>query len=78
METKFKLQIQVVYNLSELLHFKSLQKEKYRYELFPRLNYYKCHEMIGSFLWMQLNKKENNPHYHKKTLAQIVAQNFNK
>ena len=77
-ETKFELQTRAVHDLSELLRLKSLQKEKYGCELSPRSNYYWRHEMVRSFLWMQLNKKKDNPYYNRQALARIVAQSFNK
>ena len=76
METKFELQTQAVNNLSELLRLKSLPEEKYGYEVSLRSNYYWRYEMIRSFLWMQLNKKKDNPHCDRQALAQIVAQSF--
>ncbi len=77
-ETKFELQTRAVHDLSELLHLKSQQKEKYGYELSPKSNYYWRHQMVRSFLWMQLNKERDNPHCDRQALARIVAQSFNK
>ena len=34
--------------------------------------------MIQSFLWMQMNKKKDNPGINRRGSAQIVAQSFNK
>lgn len=45
----------------ELLRLKSLQKEKYGYELSHRSSYYRRQQMVRSFLWMQLNKEKDNP-----------------
>lgn len=52
METIVKLQIQAVNDLEDLLHLKTEQINKYGYILAPRLNYYRRHQMIQSFLWM--------------------------
>ena len=34
--------------------------------------------MVQSFLWMQLNKKKDNPGLNRQSLAQIVAKSFNR
>ena len=42
------------------------------------MSYYRRHQMVRCFLWMQLNKKKDNPHLNRRGLAQVVAQSFNK
>ncbi len=34
--------------------------------------------MVQSFLWMKLNKKEDNPGLNRQSSAQIIANSFNK
>ena len=34
--------------------------------------------MVRCFLWMQLNKENDNPHLNRQGLAQLVAQSFKK
>ena len=78
METRFELQTQAAHDLGELLRLKTQQMDKYGYELTPKSNYYRRHQMVMSFLWMQLNKEKDNPQLNRRKLAQIVAQSFNK
>ena len=78
METKFELQTRAVHDLEELLRFKSQQRDKYGHELSHRSSYYRRHQMVRSFLWMQLNKEKDNPQCDRQALAQMVAQSFNK
>ena len=77
-KTRVELQKKALHDLEELLRLKRQQIDKYRYELSPQSNYYHCHQMIRSFLWMQLNKEKDNLHLTRRDLAQIVAQSFNK
>ena len=77
-ETKFELQTRAVHDLGELLRLKSQQRDKYGHELSHRSSYYRRHQMVRSFLWMQLNKEKDNPQYDRQALAQVVAQSFNK
>ncbi len=34
--------------------------------------------MLQGFLWIELNKKKYNPGLNQQSLAQIVANNFNR
>lgn len=52
--------------------------DKYGYELSPKSNYYRRHQMVRTFLWMQVDKEKDNPYLTRRDLAQIVAQSFNK
>ena len=65
-ETKFELRVQAAHDLGELLHLKTQQIEKYGQELSPKSNYYCRHQMVRSFLWMQLNKKKDNPYLNRR------------
>ena len=51
---------------------------KYGHVLALKLNYYCRHQMVQSFLWMQLNKEKNIVQLDWQSLAQIVAQSFNR
>ena len=68
----------MAHDLEELLHLKTQQIDKYGYEMSPKSNYYRCHQMVRIFLWMQLNKEKDNPQLNRRKLARIVAQSFNK
>ncbi len=59
-ETQFESQTRAVHDLSELLRLKTVQTDKYGHVLDPKSSLYRRHQMVQSFLWMQLNKK-NNP-----------------
>lgn len=56
-ETRFELQKKAAHDPEELLHLKRQQIDKYGYELSPKSNYYRCNQIVRSFLWMQLNKQ---------------------
>ena len=77
-ETKFELRVQAAHDLGELLRLNTQQIEKYGQELSPKSSYLRRHQMMRSFLWMQLNKEKDNPHLNRRQLAQVVAQSFNK
>ena len=77
-ETKFELQTRAAHDLGELLRLKTRQIDKYGYELSHKSNFYRRHQMVRSFLWMQLNKEKNNPQLNRQGLARLVAQSFNK
>ena len=77
-ETRVELQTQAAHDVGELLRLKTQQMDKYGYELSPKSNYYCRHQMVRSFLWIQLNKEKDNPQLNRRKLAQIVAQSFNK
>ena len=72
-ETKFELQTRAAHDLGELLRLKTRQMDKYGYELSHKSNYYRRHQMVRSFLWMQLNKEKDNPQLNRQGLAQLVA-----
>ncbi len=68
-ETLFEFQTRVVHDLSELLRLKTVQIDKYGHVLDYKLNLYRRHQMVQSFLWMQLNKKKDNPRLNGQDLA---------
>ncbi len=51
--------------------------DRYWHVLDLKSNFYRRHQMIQSFLWMQLSKKKDNPGLNRQNLAQIVTQSFN-
>ena len=57
----FKRQTQAAHNLGELLRLKTQQIDKYGYVLDSKSNLYCRHQIVQSFLWMQLNKEKDNP-----------------
>ena len=77
-ETLFESPTRAVYNLSELLRLKTKQLDRYGHLLDHKSNHYRRHKMVQSFLWMQLNKEKNNPGLNRQSLAQLVAQSFNR
>ena len=77
-ETRFESQTRAVHDLSELLHLKTIQIDKYGHVLDPKSNLYRRHQMVQSFLWMQLKKEKDNPNLDRQGLAQIVANSFNR
>ena len=60
-ETLFKKKIRAVHDLGELLRLKTKQINKYGHVLDLKSNLYCRHQMVQSFLWMQLNKEKDNP-----------------
>ncbi len=52
--------------------------DKYGHVLDPKSNLYRRHQMVQSFLWMQLNKEKDNPGLNQQGLAQIVTNSFNR
>lgn len=58
-KTKFELQTRTAHDLGKLLRLKT-QIDKYGYELSHKSSYYRRHQMVRCFLWMQLNKKKDN------------------
>ena len=78
LETRIQLQTKAAHDLRELLRLKSQQMDKYGHVLAPKSNHFRRHQMVQSFLWMQLNKEKDNQHSDRQGLARIVAQSFNK
>ena len=76
-ETRFESQTQAVYDLSELLHLKTVQIDKYGHVLDYKSNSYRKHQMVQSFLCIQLNKNDNLG-LNRQVLAQIDANSFNR
>ena len=72
-QTEIELQTQAVKDLDELLRRKTEQMSKYGHVLAPKSNYHCRHQMVQSFLWMQLNKEKNIVQLDRQGLAQIVA-----
>lgn len=64
--------------MGELLRLKTRQIDTYGHVLEPKSNLYSRHQIVQSFLWMQLNKEKDNLGLKRQGLARIVAQNFNK
>ena len=60
MEILFEKWTQAAYNLGKLLYLKTKQIDKYRHVLDSKSNLYCRHQMVQSFLWMQLSKKKDN------------------
>ena len=54
-----ELRTQAVKDLDELLRCKTEQMSKYGHVIAHKSNYYCRHQMVQSFLWMQLNKEKN-------------------
>ena len=52
--------------------------DKYGHVLAPKSTHFRRHQMVQSFLWMQLNKEKDNQHSDRQDLVHIVAQSFNK
>lgn len=77
-ETLVESQTRAIHDLTKLLRLKTKQKDTYERVLNPKSNFYCCHQMVQSFLWMQLNKKKDNPDLNRQELAQIVTESFNK
>lgn len=74
-ETKIELQTRAAHDLGELLRLKTQQLNKYGHVLAPKSSYYSRHQMVRSFLWMQLSRKHQ---LNRQDLARLVAQSFNK
>lgn len=64
--------------LDELLRCKTEQMSKYRHVLAHKSNYYRRHQMIQSFLWMQPNREKSTMQLDRQVLAQLVTQSLNK
>lgn len=60
-ETLFELRTRAVHDLTDLLRLKTKQMDTYGHVLDPKSNFYHCHQMVQSFLWMQVNKEKDNP-----------------
>ena len=75
---KETIQAKAVHDLSELMRLKTEQLKRYGAVLIPQSNLYLRHQMVQSFLWMQLRKKTDNPGITRRTLATMVAQRFNR
>ena len=77
-QTEIELQTQAVKDLDELLCCKTEQMSKYGHIPAFKSNYYRRHQMVQGFLWIQLNKEKNIIQLDWQDLAQIVAQSFNR
>ena len=75
---KLESQTQAVHDLGELLRLKTKQLDNYGHLLDHKSNFYRRHQMVQSFLWMQLNKEKDNPGLNRQGLAKLVAQSFNR
>lgn len=62
-------------DMSLVLRLKKEQIKRYGTPLIPQSNLYLRHQMVQSFLWMQL---KNNTLVHRRRLGVLVAQRFNK
>ena len=60
-ETLFEKQTRAAHDLGELLHLKTKQIDRYRHVLDLKSNLYRRHQMVKSFLWMQLSKEMDIP-----------------
>ena len=78
METKTESRTRAVHDLGKLLRLQTEQTTKYGHVLAPKSNHCRCHHMVQSFLWMQINKGKNTLDLDRQGLARIVAQSFNK
>ena len=78
LETLFEKQTQAAHNLSKLLRLNTKQMNRYEHVLDFKSNLYRHHQIVQSFLWMQLSKDKDNPGLNRQNLAQIVAQSFNR
>ncbi len=76
-KTLFEKQTRAAHDLGELLRLKTKQKDRYWHVLDLESNLYLRHQMVQSFLWMQLSKEKDNPGLNRQSLARIVAQSFN-
>ena len=77
-ETLFEKRTQAAHDLGELLRLKTKQMDRYGHVLDSKSNLYRRHQMVQSFLWMQLSKEKDNPGLNRQRLARIVAQSFNR
>ena len=57
-ETLFEAQTRAAHDLGELLRLKTNQIDRYGHVLDYKSNLYRRHQMVQSFLWVQLNKKK--------------------
>ena len=72
------IKARAVHDLSELMRLKTEQLKKYGAVLIPQSNLYLRHQMVQSFLWMQLRQETDNPGVTRRSLATMVAQRFNR
>ncbi len=77
-ETLFEKQTWVAHDLSKLLRFKTKQIDRYYHVFDLKSNFNRRHQMVQSFLWMQLSKEKDNPGLNRQSLARIMAQSFNR
>ena len=77
-ETLFEKQTRAAHDLGKLLCHKAKQISRYGHVLDSKSNLYRRHQMVQSFLWMQLSRKKDNPGLNRQSLARIVAQSFNR
>ena len=75
-KTLFEKQTRTAPDLGKLLRLKTKQIDRYRYVLDLKSSFYRHHQMVKSFLWMQLSKKKDNQSLNQQSLARIVAQSF--
>ena len=77
-KTQFELQTRGVHNLSKLLRLKTVKMDKYGHVLDPKSNLYQRYQIVQSFLQIKLNKEKDNSVLNQQSLAQIVANSFNR
>ncbi len=65
-ETRFESQTQAAQDLDELLRLKPVQMDRYEHVLDHKSNLHLQHQVVQSFLWMQLNKEKDNPGLNRK------------
>ena len=68
-ETQFESQTWAAQDLGELLRLKTVQMDRYGHVLNHKSNLHLRNQMVQSFLWMQLNKKKDNPGLNRPSLA---------
>ena len=77
-ENKETIKARAVHDLSELMRLKTEHLKKYGKVLIPQFNLYLRHQMVQSFLWMQLRQGMDNAGVTGRSLAIMAAQRFNR
>lgn len=74
----FEKQSRAAHDPAEFSRLKTKQTDRYGHLSDSKSNIYRCHQMIQSFLWMQLSKEKDNPDLNRQGLARFLAQSFNR
>lgn len=75
-KTKYETRLQASQDLEDLLRHTTKQTAKYKKTIPVNSDWYRRHQMVQTFLWLQENKETDNPTLNRRDLACLAARSF--